>query len=103
MGLYMYIFGYFKQFNILRFSYLRILLSFFEIILASTLRYKENINFAKLLYHFYIYHSFSIVCENLAVISMWGGDWYDFYIVEKENDPSPDTEDSETQKLVEVV
>jgi len=82
MGLYMYIFGYFKQFNILRFSYLRILLSFFEIILASTL---------------------SIVCENLAVISMWGGDWYDFYIVEKENDPSPDSEDPETQKLVEVV
>lgn len=35
---------------------------------------------------------------------MWGGDWYDFYIVEKENDPiSPDSEDSETQKLVEVV
>ena len=46
---------------------------------------------------------FSIVCENLAVISMWGGDWYDFYIVEKENDPSPDAEDPETQKLVEVV
>ena len=28
---------------------------------------------------------FSIVVENLAVISMWGGDWYDFYIVEKDN------------------
>ena len=38
MGLYMYIFGYAKQFNILRFSYIRILLSFIEIILASTLR-----------------------------------------------------------------
>ena len=32
MGLYMYIFGYAKQFNILRFSYIRILLSFIEII-----------------------------------------------------------------------
>ena len=31
---------------------------------------------------------FSIICENLAVISMWGGDWYEFYIVEKENDPT---------------
>ena len=36
---------------------------------------------------------FSIICENLAVISMWGGDWYDFYIVEKENDPTePDSD-----------
>jgi hypothetical protein len=31
----------------------------------------------------------SIVVENLAVLSMWGGDWYDFYIVEKDND-APD-------------
>jgi hypothetical protein len=38
MGLYMYMFGYVKQFNILRFSKLRALLSVFEIILASTLR-----------------------------------------------------------------
>ena len=43
---------------------------------------------------------FSIICENLAVISMWGGDWYDFYIVEKDNTES---EDSETQKLVEII
>ena len=56
-----------------------------------------------MVYHFYVDLCFSIVCENLAVISMWGGDWYDFYIVEKENDPSPDSEDPETQKLVEVV
>ena len=38
MGLYMYFFGYVRQFNILRYSYLRILLSVFEIILASMLR-----------------------------------------------------------------
>ena len=38
MGLYMYIFGYIKQFNILRFSYPRIFFSFVEIALASTLR-----------------------------------------------------------------
>merc|ERR1712029_167276 len=54
IGLYGYIFGYTKQFHVLRFSYLRILMSVFEIVLASTL---------------------SIICENLAVISMWGGDW----------------------------
>ena len=39
MGLYMYIFGYIKQFNVLRFSYLRIFLSSIEIVLASTLRF----------------------------------------------------------------
>ena len=38
MGLYMYIFGYIKQFNILRFSYPRIILSSVEIVLASFLR-----------------------------------------------------------------
>lgn len=79
IGLYGYIFGYTKQFHVLRFSYLRILMSVFEIILASTL---------------------SIICENLAVISMWGGDWYDFYIVEKDNS---DSEESESQKLVEII
>jgi len=80
MGLYMYIFGYAKQFNILRYSYIRMLLSIIEIVLASTL---------------------SIICENLAVISMWGGDWYEFYIVEKENEP--EDQDSDTAKLIEVV
>jgi len=64
MGLYMYIFGYIKQFPIHRYSWIRSVLSVAEIFLASTL---------------------SIVVENLAVISMWGGDWYDFYIVEKDN------------------
>eukprot|EP00088_Acartia_fossae_P068071 TRINITY_DN8564_c0_g2_i2.p1 TRINITY_DN8564_c0_g2~~TRINITY_DN8564_c0_g2_i2.p1 ORF type:complete len:472 (+),score=66.19 TRINITY_DN8564_c0_g2_i2:49-1464(+) len=64
MGLYMYIFGYIKQFPIHRYSWIRSVFSVLEIIIASTL---------------------SIVVENLAVISMWGGDWYDFYIVEKDN------------------
>jgi len=71
MALYNYIFGYIKQFNIHRYSYIRIFLSFFEIILASTL---------------------SIVAENCAVIFMWGGDWYDFYIVEKDNEADEEVE-----------
>ena len=25
----------------------------------------------------------------LAVVSMWGGDWYDFYIVEKDDATEP--------------
>ena len=65
MGLYMYIFGYVRQFNVHRFSWPRTLASVVEIMLASTL---------------------SILVENCAVLSMWGGDWYDFYIVEKEFD-----------------
>lgn len=32
---------------------------------------------------------------------MWGGDWYEFYIVEKENEP--EDQDSDTAKLIEVV
>lgn len=71
MALYNYIFGYIKQFNIHRYSYIRIFLSIFEIFLASTL---------------------SIVAENCAVIFMWGGDWYDFYIVEKDNEADEDVE-----------
>jgi hypothetical protein len=34
----------------------------------------------------------SILVENCAVLSMWGGDWYDFYIVEKETDAEKDKE-----------
>jgi len=78
MGLYMYIFGYIKQFNFHRFSYFRMALSVIEIILASFL---------------------SIFVENCAVVSMWGGDWYDFYIVEKENE----AEEEASAKPVEVV
>ena len=46
---------------------------------------------------------FSIICENLAVISMWGGDWYDFYIVEKENEPADTEEEAETKQLVQMI
>ncbi|XP_023334273.1 beta-1,4-mannosyltransferase egh [Eurytemora carolleeae] len=63
--LYMYMFGYIKQFPIHRYSWFRSVLSVIEIALASVL---------------------SIIVENLAVICMWGGDWYDFYIVEKDNE-----------------
>merc|ERR1712013_236431 len=60
-------------FTIHRFSKVQTIFSILEIVLASTL---------------------SIIVENLAVIFMWGGDWYDFYIVEKEN---------ETEDLSEIV
>ena len=32
----------------------------------------------------------SIFVENLAVMTMWFGDWYDFYIVEKETEDMAD-------------
>ena len=47
-------------------------------------RIRKYHNFDFILMIFISFH-FSIVVENLAVISMWGGDWYDFYIVEKDN------------------
>ena len=76
MALYMYAFGYIKQHPVHRYSWIRILVAVPEIVLASTL---------------------SIVVENLAVLSMWGGNWYEFYIVEKE------VEESNDSKLVQVV
>ena len=48
-----------------RYSWFRLLLIIPEIILSSAL---------------------SIIVENWAVCTMWFGDWYDFYIVEKEVD-----------------
>lgn len=48
-----------------RYSWLRLLFVLPEIILATLL---------------------SICAENFAVLTMWVGDWYDFYIVEKESD-----------------
>jgi len=77
MGLYMYIFGYIKQFNVHRFSWARTLVSVVEIALASTL---------------------SICVENCAVLSMWGGDWYDFYIVEKCDESEEEEEKSENSE-----
>ena len=43
MGLYMYMFGYVKQFNLHRFSKVRTIFSILEIILASTLRCPSDI------------------------------------------------------------
>ena len=42
MGLYMYMFGYVKQFNLHRFSKLRTLFSIIEIVLASILRCQDH-------------------------------------------------------------
>jgi hypothetical protein len=40
----------------------------------------------------------SIVVENCAVCTMWFGDWYDFYIVEKEADDD-DSDDVEAAAI----
>ena len=34
----------------------------------------------------------SVVLENIAVITMWFGNWYEFYIVQKEVESDPDVE-----------
>lgn len=48
-----------------RYSWARLVFAVPEIVLSSVL---------------------SICVENLAVFTIWFGDWYDFYIVEKETD-----------------
>ncbi len=63
-----------------RFSWLRLMFAVPEIIVASTL---------------------SLVMENVAVCSMWFGEWYNFYIVEKESDQGFDEE--KRQSGIEVV
>ena len=63
MALYLYAFGFVKQHNLRRFAWIRLLLVLPEIILASIV---------------------SIVCEHVAVFTMWYGNWYEFYIVQKE-------------------
>jgi len=69
MGLLAYGYGYIKQHQMRRYSFVRKLVAIPEIIVASLV---------------------SIVVENLAVCSMWFGDWYDFYIVQKETDCDED-------------
>ena len=54
-----------------RSSWLRMVLIMPEIIIASTV---------------------SVVLENIAVITMWFGNWYGFYIVQKEVESDPDVE-----------
>jgi len=63
LGLAQYAIGFIKQHPIHRYSWPRLILVAFEIVVSSSL---------------------SIVVENLAVCTMWFGDWYDFYIVQKE-------------------
>ena len=42
----------------------------------------------------------SVVLENIAVITMWFGNWYDFYIVQKEVESDSDVEtDSANVKI----
>eukprot|EP00095_Tigriopus_kingsejongensis_P005579 maker-scaffold12_size759060-snap-gene-5.17 protein:Tk05579 transcript:maker-scaffold12_size759060-snap-gene-5.17-mRNA-1 annotation:"GG12939" len=86
MGLFMYAFGYIRQHPIKRYSWLRLLLVVPEIVFSSLV---------------------SIIVENCAVCTMWIGDWYDFYIVDKELEESddPNTEESQTtpQNLVQMV
>ena len=54
-----------------RSSWLRMVMIMPEIIIASTV---------------------SVVLENIAVITMWFGNWYGFYIVQKEVESDPDVE-----------
>ncbi len=61
-----------------RYSWLRLLIIIPEIVLSSLL---------------------SICVENVAVCTMWFGDWYDFYIVQKEVDDVGDAE----KRLVQTV
>ena len=66
-----------RNWNVFHFrsSWVRILFIFPEILVASTV---------------------SVILENIAVLTMWFGNWYDFYIVQKElesddNDVEADT------------
>lgn len=74
MALYLYAFGFVKQHNIRRFSFLRLLFVIPELILASIV---------------------SIICEHIAVMTMWFGNWYEFYIVQKETE---ETDQQENEK-----
>ena len=71
MALYLYAFGFVKQHNIRRFSFLRLLFVIPELILASIV---------------------SIICEHIAVMTMWFGNWYEFYIVQKETEETDQQE-----------
>ncbi len=79
MGLLSYGYGYVKQHHIRRFSWVRLLFIVPEIVVSSTL---------------------SIVVENLAVCTMYFGDWYEFYIVEKEADGGSVNVDDEEEDVV---
>ena len=77
MALYLYAFGFVKQHNIRRFSFLRILFVIPEIIIASIV---------------------SIICEHIAVFWMWKDkSWYEFYIVKKETEDSENENDTSSK------
>ena len=40
----------------------------------------------------------SIICEHIAVMTMWFGNWYEFYIVQKETDTVCDSHQETTEK-----
>ncbi len=49
-------------------------------------------------------NTLSIALELCAIFTMWFGDWYDFYIVEKElEDSESSLEKPETRRLVDIV
>lgn len=68
---YLYFIGYIRQFPIHRSSWLRMLLIIPEIVIASTV---------------------CVILENIAVVTMWFGNWYSFYIVQKEVEGDYDTD-----------
>merc|ERR1712029_1102699 len=81
-ALYQYFIGYVRQFNVQRMSWPRILFAIPEGMVASTV---------------------SLIAENMAVILMWFGDWYSFYIVQKEvqgMEGLDDVEEVEKQSLI---
>ena len=65
MALYFYALGYVLQHRYIRRNFWRKILMVPEILVASTV---------------------SIICENVAVITLWFGSWSHFYIVQKETE-----------------
>ncbi|TRY73453.1 hypothetical protein TCAL_07901 [Tigriopus californicus] len=85
IGFFMYGFGYVRQHPIQRYSWIRLLLVVPEIVISSGV---------------------SIIAENCAVCTMWVGDWYDFYIVDKELEEFEEIEESQVKpqgRLIETV
>ena len=79
MALYFYAFGYVLQHRSVRRNLLKQLLMIPEIFIASI---------------------FSIVCENVAVLTMWFGSWEHFYIVQKETESDQDTNELSDIKVI---
>ena len=82
MPLYLYGLGYVLQHPLRRYSYLKLILVIPEIILASVT---------------------SLILENVAVILMWFGNWYEFYIVQKESEDFKQQNNDDSKPLIEEV